>query len=669
MCGIAGCLVAEGAIRSAAEITKLVQDMTSTLIHRGPDDGGYWIDEAVGVGLGHRRLAILDLSAAGSQPMASRSGRFTIVYNGEVYNYRALRQELEQHGHTFRGGSDTEVVLAAIDQWPLEEAVQRFVGMFAMAIWDSRQQRLYLVRDRLGIKPLYYGWVEKDFVFASELKALRCHPKWRGEINRDALAQFMQHSSVPAPSSIFAGIHKLPPATILTLTPPRDRSDLVAVSQGPAPYWSASAAFEAGHERAFCGSEEEAIEQLDIHVREAVATRMISDVPVGAFLSGGIDSSLIVALMQLQTSQQVKTFTIGFQEGFNDEAEYARAVAAHLGTKHTEYYVTSEAAMQVIPKLPDLYDEPFADSSQIPTYLVSKLARSQVTVALSGDGGDELFAGYNRYFQAPRIWRAFRWMPEAVRQRLARLLLNTPASTYEPLLQRMKPLLPRVVTSRAPGNSVQKIAQVMSSSSLAEIHEQLSSTWQPHALPVLGGEAGNLSVWNSPVRNPEAAVRQMMLNDLLVYHPSDILTKVDRASMGVSLEARVPLIDHRVVEFSATLPLKMLVHRGTGKKILRQLLAKYVPTQLFERPKQGFGVPLGAWIRGPLNGWANDLLSESRLRQDGYFDPQPILDKWAEHQTFKQDWSKQLWNVLMFNAWLDNQSVDAISAQSKRQVA
>ncbi|MGI9428425.1 MAG: asparagine synthase (glutamine-hydrolyzing), partial [Bythopirellula sp.] len=582
MCGIAGCLVADGAICGEAEITKLVQDMTSTLVHRGPDDNGHWIDRAARVGLGHRRLSILDLSQAGRQPMTSRSGRFTIVYNGEVYNYRALRQQLEQQGHTFRGGSDTEVILAALEQWPLEEAIQRFVGMFAIAVWDTEQQRLFLVRDRLGIKPLYYGWVGNDFVFASELKALRCHPKWKGAINRNALAQYMQHSSVPAPASIYAGIHKLPPATVLTLTLPNDRSTRAEISRGPAAYWSAASAFEAGRESVFRGTEEEAVEQLEVHLREAVATRMISDVPIGAFLSGGIDSSLIVALMQAQSSRQVKTFTIGFQEGFNDEAKYARAVAAHLGTKHTELYVTAEEAMQVIPRLPDLYDEPFADSSQIPTFLVSKLARSQVTVALSGDGGDELFAGYNRYFQAPRIWRACRMMPQAVRQRLAKLLVGTPASAYEPFIQRMKPFLPRLVTSRSPGNSVQKIAQVMSANSFAQIYEQLSSTWQPGELPVLGGEADRVSGWDSSWTNPDAAVRQMMLNDLLVYHPSDILTKVDRASMGVSLEARVPLIDHRIVEFSATLPLKMLIERGTGKKLLRRLLAKYVPTQLFE---------------------------------------------------------------------------------------
>lgn len=667
MCGIAGCLAADGQLRSEASMTHFVRRMADALAHRGPDDGGQWIDAAVGLGLGHRRLSIQDLSAAGHQPMPSRSGRFTIVYNGEVYNFREIRQELEQLGHTFRGGSDTEVILAAIEQWSLEEAVQRFTGMFAFALWDSRERKLCLVRDRLGIKPLYYGWIDGDFVFASELKSLRCHPRWRGEIDRQALSQFMQYCCVPAPSSIFQGINKLPPATILTLEADSKRSQELSTTSTP--FWSAAEAFEQGQQNPFEGSEDEALQQLEGLLQDAIGVRMISDVQLGAFLSGGIDSSLIVALMQQQTTQAVKTFTIGFEDAFYDEADHARAVAKHLGTNHTEQYVTSQEAMGVVPLLPSLYDEPFSDSSQIPTYLVSKLARKHVTVALSGDGGDELFAGYNRYFQAPRIWRACRTVPRGLRRGLASLLMSVPANAYEPLLAKLKPVLPRVVTSRAPGNSAQKIAQVMRSDSFADIYQQLSSTWQVAESPVLGALAAANESWSGDNRDADSAVRQMMLSDLLGYHPDDILTKVDRASMGVGLEARVPIIDHRVVEFSATLPMSMLVEGGNGKKILRRLLAKHLPDKLFQRPKKGFGVPMGSWIRGPLNDWANDLLSESRLTRDGYFDPQPIVKKWQEHQAFKQDWSRQLWSVLMFNSWVDSGAAANTSSQAERCVA
>ena len=478
----------------------------------------------------------------------------------------------------------------------------------------------------------------------------------------------MQYGYVPAPRSIYQGISKLPPASILKLQVSNSGPTLEPLNESPKAYWSARAVFEQGLDKQFEDNEEAAIDQLDARLRDAVGARMVSDVPIGAFLSGGIDSSLIVAMMQSLSSRPVRTFTIGFESGFYDEASHAKNVADYLGTSHTEWYVTSQEALDVIPKLPCLYDEPFADSSQIPTYLVSKLARQHVTVALSGDGGDELFAGYNRYFQAPRIWRATRLAPRFARRALARSLVGLPASTYEPLLGRLKPILPRVITSRSPSNSIQKIAQVLSSDSLAQIYTQLSSTWQPTELPLLDIPHEPLGDRTCLEIGTETSVRQMMLADLLTYHPDDILTKLDRASMGVSLEARVPIIDHRVVEFAARMPQSMLIHRGSGKRILRKLLHRYLPAKLFQRPKQGFGVPMGDWLRGPLKEWANDLLSKSRLETDGLFDATVIQRKWSDHQHAQQDWSRQLWSVLMFNAWLD-QNANVPSCSPKCQEA
>ncbi|MEO8286218.1 MAG: asparagine synthase (glutamine-hydrolyzing) [Chloroflexota bacterium] len=616
----------ETGYRGDSDLYGLVLRMASTLAHRGPDDSGAWVDSEAGLALGFRRLSIIDLSPEGHQPMRSESGRYVIVYNGEAYNFADLRRELEAAGHRFRGHSDTEVMLAAFEQWGLEQAVRRFIGMFSFALWDCRERKLTLVRDRLGIKPLYYGWAGDTLLCGSELKALRAHPAFRPETDRGALTLYMRHNYVPHPYSIYKGIHQLPPGCMITFGPGPERPS-------PRQYWSARQIAEDGARNPFPGSDEEAVEELDALLRNAVRLRMIADVPLGAFLSGGVDSSTVVALMQAQSERPVKTFTIGFNEESHNEAIYAKAVAAHLGTEHTELYVSPEQALTVVPLLPVMYDEPFADSSQVPTFLVSKLTREHVTVSLSGDGGDELFAGYPRYSVAESIWKKIGWVPPAARAGLARRL--GPANGLA-------------------GGKVRQFSEALAVKNREELYRRLVSvTASPESL-VLGGHEPPTALTD---RRQWAKLRdftqRMMFFDLVSYLPDDILTKVDRASMAVSLEARVPILDHRVVEFAWRLPMQMNVRDGQSKWLLRQVLYKYVPRQLIERPKMGFALPVAAWLRGPLRDWAASLLDERRLREQGFLDVPSVLSMWRTHLSGERNEQSRLWTILMFQAWLE----------------
>jgi asparagine synthase (glutamine-hydrolysing) len=622
-----------------------VQQMSETLLHRGPDDGGTWVDAEVGIALGHRRLSILDLSPEGHQPMHSACGRYVIVFNGEIYNFLELRRELEALGHRFRGRSDTEVMLASFSQWGLERAVQRFNGMFAFALWNCQERILHLGRDRLGEKPLYYGCIGETFLFGSELKALKAHPKFQAEINRDALALFVRHNCIPAPYSIYQGIYKLPPGTVLTW---KGFGDLTTL-----PYWSAREVVEFGTSKPFVGSDSEAIAKLETLLQDAVALRMAADVPLGAFLSGGIDSSTVVALMQTQSTRPVKTFSIGFYEDAYNEAKDAKAVAQHLGTDHTELYVAPEEAIAVIPKLPTLYDEPFSDSSQIPTFLVSQLAKQRVTVSLSGDGGDELFGGYNRYFWGRSIWQKIGWMPQNLREVAAHALTILSPQIWNQLFTSFGLLLPPVLRQRNPGDKLHKLAEILAVDSPDTMYKGLVSHWKEPESLVLGSLEPFTTLTDPQkwARLPDFTQRMMFL-DTVTYLPDDILVKVDRASMGVSLEARVPFLDHRLVEFVWQIPLEMKIRNGQGKWLLRQVLYKYVPQKLIERPKMGFGIPIDQWLRGPLRDWAEALLDEKRLREQGFFNPQPIREKWMEHLSGDRNWQYYLWDILMFQAWL-----------------
>ncbi|WP_290599202.1 asparagine synthase (glutamine-hydrolyzing) [Anabaena sp. AL93] len=645
MCGITGFFTNEKQL-SSEEIGNIVENMCQSLIHRGPDDGGIWIDEEVGIALGHRRLSIVDLSPEGHQPMISANGRYVIVFNGEVYNFPELRKQLQSLGYNFRGHSDTEVMLASFCEWGVIEATKRFNGMFAFALWDKAERILHLGRDRIGEKPLYYGWCGDTFIFASELKAFKAHPDFQREINRDALALFLRFSYIPAPYSIYKGIYKLPPGTLLSWNGSRTHPQPVA-------YWSAKIVAESGVAYPFTGSENEAIVNLEGLLKDAVGMRMLADVPLGAFLSGGIDSSIVVALMQAQSHQPVKTFSIGFYEDAYNEAQYAKAVAQHLGTDHTEFYVTANEALAVIPKLPSLYDEPFSDSSQIPTFLVSQLARNHVTVSLSGDAGDELFAGYNRYFWGRSIWQKIGWIPKTVRHSTAKALTSVSPQTWNQGFASVDAMLPTKLKVEASGYKLHKLASILAVPNPDIMYAGLVSHWQASEEVVIGSSELStvLNERNLSDSLPDFTERMMYL-DLISYLPDDILVKVDRASMGVSLESRIPFLDHRVVEFAWQIPLSMKIRGNQGKWLLRQLLYKYVPKELIERPKMGFGIPIDSWLRGPLREWAEDLLNESRLRQEGYFNPQPIRQKWDEHQSGKFNWQYYLWDVLMFQAWL-----------------
>jgi asparagine synthase (glutamine-hydrolysing) len=652
MCGLTGFWQPRGC--GADEAQAIIRRMADTLIHRGPDDAGAWLDVSAGLALGHRRLAILDLSPAGHQPMLSASGRFVIAFNGEIYNHLALRDELAKvgaGGTAWRGHSDTETLLAAVEAWGVEAALKKAVGMFVLALWDGETRTLTLARDRMGEKPLYYGWQGGVFLFGSELKALRAHPAFAGEIDRDALALYLRHNYVPAPFSIYRGIYKLPPGTYLHVS---ERDAQARITPTPQPYWSVHHVVHDGQSHPFTGSDAEAIETLDGLLRQSIRGQMLADVPLGAFLSGGVDSSTVVALMQAQASRPVKTFTIGFHEQDYNEAEHAHAVAAHLGCEHTELYVSAEQAMAVIPRLPTLYDEPFADSSQIPTFLVAQLAREHVTVSLSGDGGDELFGGYNRYFWTRRIWNRLGRLPLSIRRALAAFLVAPSPQAWNLVFRALKPMLPKRLNVSLAGDKVHKLAELVMLDSPEAVYRYLVSHWKHPAEELVIGASEPETILQRPQDWPALAFleERMMYLDQMTYLPDDILVKVDRAAMGVSLETRVPLLDHRVVEFAWRLPLHMKIRNGQGKWLLRQVLYQYVPQSLIERPKMGFGVPLDRWLRGPLKVWAEDLLSEARLEREGFFHPAPIREKWAEHLSGRRNWAYYLWDVLMFQAWL-----------------
>jgi asparagine synthase (glutamine-hydrolysing) len=643
VCGIAGFVGAD----PGADNEGALHRMVGTLVHRGPDDLGTWLDREAGVAIGFRRLAILDLSPSGHQPMLSSDGRFVIAFNGEIYNHRELRAELEMVGHRFRGRSDTEVIVEGCSVWGPDGMVRRLSGMFAIALWDRQERELVLARDPVGKKPMYYARTGGLLLFGSELKALRAHPDFRAEVDRDALALYLRYRYVPAPYAIYRNTRKLLPG------------QYALVRAGAEPelrrFWDplekATGAMRAQPEV----GEEQAVEELDSLLRDAVARRMVADVPLGAFLSGGIDSSTVVALMQAQSPRPVRTFTIGFHEDGYNEAEAAKAVARHLGTDHTELYVTSEEARAVIPLLPNIYDEPFADSSQIPTYLVSRLARQQVTVSLSGDGGDELFGGYTRYALAERIWCRMGLLPGPARGLAARLLRSVPVEGWDRIYAVAEAtVLPRGWRQSLPGDKIYKLSRVLGEGDRDALYTRLISLWKEPCRVVVGAREPALPYADGLLRQgmPNFTER-MMFRDLVAYLPEDILVKVDRASMAVSLEARAPLLDTRVVQWAWRLPLAMKVRNGQGKWLLRRLLYRYVPAELVDRPKTGFGVPIGAWLRGPLRAWAEELLGEARLRREGFFRPGPIREAWRAHLTGRSNDEYRLWAVLMFQAWAE----------------
>jgi asparagine synthase (glutamine-hydrolysing) len=648
MCGIAGFWQSKAGEEHPLELLKR---MGSVLAHRGPDDSGTFHDRGAGLGLAFRRLSIIDLSAEGHQPMTSASGRYVIIFNGEVYNFEEIRRALG--AHAWRGHSDTEVMLAAIERWGLEAAARRFVGMFAFALWDRQERRLSLVRDRLGIKPLYYGWVGGNFVFASELKAIRQFPGFQGCIDRNILALYMRFNYVPAPHSIYEGIFKLQAGHILTV----GSAEAAPVS---APFWSAVETARAGVHSRIQGSDREVVDQLEEKLQEAVRLRMIADVPLGAFLSGGIDSTTVVALMQSLSGRPVKTFTIGFHEEAYNEATHAKKIAAHLGTEHTELYLTPQDALDVVPLLASMYDEPFADSSQIPTHLVSKLAREHVSVALSGDGGDELFGGYFRYALLTSLWRMIKRVPGPLARSAARAIHAVPPGGFDRWLSPLP--LPRAM-KKYPGQKLHRLANHLAMQDPADIYLRELSQWpDPRLIVPDSHEPDTVSGTMAGLKWLPSEMEMAMLTDLIHYLPDDILTKVDRASMAVSLEARVPILDHRVVEFAWRLPMRFKVRDGKAKWVLRQVLYRHVPQELVERPKMGFGVPIDSWLRGPLREWAESLLSPQSLRRSGFLAVEPIRKKWDEHLSGARNWQYLLWTVLMFQDWLaasvrENQTV------------
>jgi asparagine synthase (glutamine-hydrolysing) len=637
MCGIAGVMNLAAGSRELLERNAIA--MAESLAHRGPDDHGIWSDADAGIALTHRRLSIVDLSPAGHQPMVSADGRFIVTYNGEIYNFQELRPELEKRGIKFRGHSDTEVMLEAFAAYGVEATVKRLIGMFTIGVWDRRERVLKLVRDRLGIKPLYWAKFGALFLFGSELKALRAHPGWTARINRSAVASFMRHNYVPAPHSIYEGVNKLEPASILTLRaggePQIER------------FWDARAVAKTGLNNPLQADANELTDRLEALLRDAVGRRMVADVPVGAFLSGGIDSSTVAALMKVANAGPVRTYTIGFELPGFDEAVHSAAVARHLGTDHTELTVTAKEALDVIPQLPSMYDEPFADSSQIPTYLVSAMTRRHVTVALSGDGGDELFGGYNRYQLASQMWRGLSLLPRQLRQGIAASIVSVSPDRWSRLLS----FLPTSVRPSQIGDKLHKLATVLGQPDGMAVYRRLVTHWEPaEVMPGVDEYKGIL--WNQELpKEIPGFLEQMQLMDLITYLPDDILTKVDRASMAVALEARVPLLDHRVVEFAWQLPRTVKVRGGTSKWLLRQVLDRHVPQNLIDRPKMGFGIPLGEWLRGPLRDWAETFLEERRLREANLLDVTRVRQYWREHLDGRRNWQYLIWDVLMLETW------------------
>jgi asparagine synthase (glutamine-hydrolysing) len=621
----------------------VLERMTRQMHHRGPDGEGIWISQDGGVGFGHRRLSIIDLSSAGAQPMASASGRYVMTYNGEIYNFADLRAELETGGHSFRGHSDTEVMLAAFERWGVDAAVERFVGMFAFAVWDHREELLHLVRDRLGIKPLFYADVKGALVFGSDLRAVQAFPDVRNNISRVALGQYLRYSYVPAPHTILEGVYKLHPGTIMTFR------------RGVKPdfrrFWDMTDVAHHGLTNPFSGPAEEVETEFERLLRDSVRRHMVSDVPIGAFLSGGIDSSTVTALMQQESPGRVRTFSIGFREDRYNEAHYAAGVAKHLGTDHSELYVTDQEARDTIPSLPDIYDEPFADVSQIPTYLVSRLARKQVTVVLSGDGGDELFGGYNRYLFVKSFWRRLKAAPKPLRRLIAAALRTASPATWDKAFALAGRVLPDHLLPALPGQKMYKIAALLSSADVGELHLRVISQWPSPEQLVVDFQGPDIP-WGcdlGALLDQDDVARQMYW-DTRTYLVDDILQKLDRASMYVGLEGRVPLLDHRVVEFAWKVPLSMKFRQDQGKWILKRVLGRHVPKELYERPKMGFNVPIDDWLRGPLRDWAESYLGVTDLKRAG-LNPAPIRSAWEQHLGGRVDRGTALWTVLMFQMW------------------
>lgn len=647
MCGIAGFL----SPRKVVDPSGVIVAMTDAISHRGPDDGGHWSDRECGINLGMRRLAVVDLSAAGAQPMISECGRFVIVFNGEIYNHKSLRHELDSEGRSpvWRGHSDTEALLASIAAWGLTKALQAANGMFGLALWDRNARTLHLACDRFGEKPVYYGRAANAFVFASELKALSQYPGWNPSIDRSAVRLLTRYGYIPAPHSIFSGVRKLEPGTIAT----------IRISSGSTPaedprlerYWSARDLVERARSSPLDTGEDEALDQFEALFRDAVGLRMEADVPLGAFLSGGFDSTAVVAMMQQQSSRSVRTFTIGFSEPKYNEAPFAKDIARHLGTDHTELYVTPAEAMQVIPSLPTLYDEPFADSSQIPTFLVSQLAHRHVTVALSGDAGDELFGGYSRYFVAAKLMPGMTAAPHAVRTAAASAIRRVGSRRWDNLYQ----LLTLGRGKMLVGDRALKFAELLSAATRLAGYHQLVSSWQASD-PIVQDAQLPASLLDDEGALPQGLsfIEQMMYLDLVTYLPGDILTKVDRATMGVSLEGRMPFLDPRVAEFAWRLPLSHKIGHGEGKKIVKRLVYRYVPQPLMDRPKTGFGVPVADWLRGPLRDWAESLIGYEKLSAGGFFNAGLVTAHWQQHLTGQRNWEARLWPLLMFQAWLDD---------------
>jgi len=645
MCGIVGFF---GTDRHNHQ--DIIVDMMSAIKHRGPDDEGFWHDSKFNVCLGHRRLSILDLSVQGHQPMVSFSNRYVIVFNGEIYNHLFLRESLKKSNIdiSWRGHSDTETLLACIDTWGLEKTVKKCSGMFAIALFDKKDNSIYLVRDRMGEKPLYYGIQNGVFLFGSELKALKKHSAFQGEIDRNSLALQLKYNYIPTPYSIYKGIKKLIPGTILKVDTSNKYASIDAIGN-PTAFWSLKEVATNAQSNIYTGNAIEAVNDLDKLLSQSVKGQMEADVPLGAFLSGGVDSSLIVSLMQSQSSSPVETFSIGFKEEGYNEAVYAKQIAQHLGTKHTELYVSAQDAMNVIPKLSSLYDEPFSDSSQIPTYLVSAMTKESVTVSLSGDAGDELFGGYNRYLWTRKIWNKVKYMPSSVRKFIAWGMTSVSPMVWNKILC-------QIVSMPLPGDKIHKLANLLPAKSAEDFYFHLISHWHDVDNVVIGSEYLVAPVASNSTKLDLGSIEQdMMYLDSTSYLPDDILTKVDRAAMGVSLETRVPFLDHHVVEFAYQLPLSMKIQNGESKWILKQVLDKYIPRELMERPKMGFGVPIDSWLRGPLRDWAESLLDESRLKQEGFFHAELIRKKWNEHLSGNCNWQYHLWDVLMFQAWLENQ--------------
>ena len=648
MCGLSGFLD-NNLSRSSESLKALSHKMCSTLVNRGPDDFGSWVDQKSGIAMSHRRLAIQDTSLAGHQPMVSRSSRYVIVYNGEIYNYRILRRELKKTGYIFSGQSDTEVLLAAIEIWGLNMALSKFIGMFAFALWDRSNRELYLARDRVGEKPLYYGFFGNVLLFGSELKALEIHDSFIKKINRDAISLLLRYNYIPAPYSIYDNVYKVKPGTFLAIKPQKQK---ISITEHV--YWSFRNIVKRERPNNKINNYEEAMLSVKDTLTESIRGQMIADVPLGAFLSGGIDSSLVVSIMQSLSSNRIKTYTIGFDYSEHNEAYDAKSIANYLGTEHTELYVTASQALDVIPKIPNIFDEPFADSSQIPTYLISELARTDVTVSLSGDGGDELFGGYNRYHQGYSTWKNLSRMPYPINYICSEIIHSINPDKWNILYNYLGKYIANRKDHKNIGDKLYKMADIVKINNPQDMYSSLISFWSNTEEVVLNSSEPmsiprDYDNWIGSLDDRE----NMMFLDTISYLPDDILTKVDRSSMAVSLESRAPFLNHSVIELSQRVPIEMKIKNGQGKWILRNILNDFIPSNLIDRPKTGFGIPIAEWLRGPLKEWAESLIDSSRLKDDGYFNPALITDMWKKHISKNRNYGHHLWSILMFQAWLE----------------